>query len=65
MSDFYVPNHKANDVVFAQRNAAPPKTAFMTHGFPRPLLTGDRLKDRLKERPASISSALGAVAPSR
>lgn len=35
-----------------------PKTAFVTGGlgFPRPLLAGDRLKDRLKERPASISS---------
>jgi len=44
----------------SNRGAAPPKTAYMTHGFPRPLLTGDRLKDRLKERPASISSSLGA-----
>jgi hypothetical protein len=33
----------------------PPKTAFVTNGFPRPLLTGTRLKDRLKERPASVS----------
>jgi len=50
---------------YSSRGVAPPKTAFMTHGFPRPLLTGDRLKDRLKERPASISSALGAMGPSR
>lgn len=33
-----------------------PKTAFVTTGFPRPLLAGNRLKDRLKERPASVSS---------
>jgi len=33
-----------------------PKTAFVSGGFPRPLLAGDRLKDRIKERPASISS---------
>jgi len=33
-----------------------PKTAFVSSGFPRPLLAGDRLKDRIKERPASISS---------
>jgi len=38
------------------RNASePPKTAFVTNGFPRPLLAGNRLKDRLKERPASVS----------
>jgi len=36
--------------------ASPPKTAFVTQGFPRPLLAGSRLKDRIKERPASISS---------
>jgi len=33
-----------------------PKTAFENGSFPRPLLAGDRLKDRIKERPASISS---------
>jgi len=33
-----------------------PKTAFVNGSFPRPLLAGDRLKDRIKERPASISS---------
>jgi len=33
-----------------------PKTAFVSGGFPRPLLAGDRLKDRIKERPASVSS---------
>jgi len=33
-----------------------PKTAFVTNGFPRQLLTGNRLKERLKERPASVSS---------
>lgn len=34
-----------------------PKTAYLTGGFPRPLLAGSRLKDRLKERPASVSAA--------
>lgn len=33
-----------------------PKTAFVSGGFPRPLLAGNRLKDKLRERPASISS---------
>jgi len=37
-----------------------PKTAFVSNGFPRPMLAGDRLKDRLKERPASISSVSSA-----
>jgi len=32
-----------------------PQTSFVSGGFPRPLLAGDRLKDRLKERPASPS----------
>jgi len=32
-----------------------PRTAYVTGGFPRPLLAG-RLKDRLKERPPSVSS---------
>jgi hypothetical protein len=36
--------------------ASAPKTASMTQGFPRPLLAGSRLKDKIKERPASISS---------
>jgi len=41
---------------YDSRNASePPKTAFVTNGFPRPLLAGNRLKDRLKERPMSIS----------
>ncbi|KAF8151799.1 hypothetical protein B0H34DRAFT_729041 [Crassisporium funariophilum] len=38
-----------------------PKTAFLTGGFPRPLLAGNRLKDRLKERPASVSTTQGLV----
>jgi len=38
-----------------------PKTAFVTGGFPRPLLAGNRLKDKLKERPASLSSTSGLV----
>jgi len=46
------------------RNASePPKTAFVTNGFPRPLLAGNRLKDRLKERPASISGLNVPVPP--
>jgi hypothetical protein len=42
-----------------------PKTAFVTGGFPRPLLAGHRLKDRLKERPASASSLSVTPPPSR
>ncbi|KAF9483684.1 hypothetical protein BDN70DRAFT_873529 [Pholiota conissans] len=43
---------------YSPRNGpTPPKTAFVSHGFPRPLLAGDRLKDRLKERPSSVSSS--------
>jgi len=37
-------------------NFDPPKTAFVSNGFPRPILAGGRLKDKLKERPSSISS---------
>jgi len=37
----------------------PPQTSFVGGGFPRAVLAGDRLKDRLKERPASPSHALG------
>jgi len=33
-----------------------PKTAFVNGSFPRPALAGERLKDRIKERPASVSS---------
>jgi len=32
-----------------------PQTAFVSGGFPRPILAGNRLKDLLKERPASAS----------
>jgi hypothetical protein len=35
-----------------------PHTAFVSGGFPRPLLAGDRLKDRLR-RPGSASHTLG------
>jgi len=46
------------------RNASePPKTAFVSNGFPRPLLAGNRLKDRLKERPSSISGLNVPVPP--
>jgi len=37
----------------------PPQTSFVSDGFPRAVLAGDRLKDRLKERPASPAHALG------
>jgi len=40
-----------------------PKTAFVSGGFPRPLLAGNRLKDKLRERPASISSESTLVGP--
>lgn len=40
-----------------------PKTAFVNGAFPRPLLTGNRLKDRLKERPASNSSLATSPVP--
>jgi hypothetical protein len=47
---------------YSPRNGpSAPKTAFVSHGFPRPMLAGDRLKDRLKERPASVSSASTVV----
>jgi len=39
----------------SNRGSNAPKTAFVAD-YPRPLLTGNRLKDRLKERPASASS---------
>jgi len=36
--------------------AEPPRTAYVSNGFPRPMLAGGRLKDKLKERPSSASS---------
>jgi len=42
-----------------------PKTAFVSGGFPRPLLAGSRLKEKLRERPASISSETTLVGPGR
>jgi len=36
-----------------------PQTSFVSGGFPRAMLAGDRLKDRLKERPASPAHSLG------
>jgi len=36
-----------------------PQTAFVNGGFSRPQLAGDRLKERLKERPGSVSHTLG------
>ena len=43
-------------IVFLQKNGSePPKTAFVSNGFPRPMLAGNRLKDKLKERSSSIS----------
>ncbi|KAJ3508147.1 hypothetical protein NLJ89_g5911 [Agrocybe chaxingu] len=46
------------------RGATVPKTAFVTGGFPRPLLAGERLKERLKERPASVSHSSYGLPPS-
>jgi hypothetical protein len=40
----------------SQMGPSAPKTAFVSGGFPRPLLAGNRLKEKLRERPASISS---------
>jgi len=37
----------------------PPQTSFVSDGFPRAVLAGDRLKDKLKERPASPAHAIG------
>jgi len=49
---------------FASRNGSePPKTAFVSNGFPRPMLAGNRLKDRLKERSSSISGLNVPVPP--
>ena len=42
-----------------QHLGPPPQTSFVTDGFPRAVLAGDRLKDRLKERPSSPAHALG------
>jgi len=44
-------------------NFDPPKTAFVSSGFPRPILAGERLKDKLKERPPSVSSFTTTVTP--
>jgi len=46
-----------------RNNSEPPKTAFVSNGFPRPLLAGNRLKDRLKERSSSISGLNVPVPP--
>jgi len=49
---------------FASRNGSEaPKTAFVSNGFPRPMLAGNRLKDRLKERSSSISGLNVPVPP--
>jgi hypothetical protein len=47
----------------ARNTSEPPKTAFVSNGFPRPLLAGNRLKDRLKERPMSASGLNVPVPP--
>ncbi|KAF9560593.1 hypothetical protein CPC08DRAFT_469804 [Agrocybe pediades] len=54
------PNQPYAFTGYSSENA--PRTAFVSGGFPRPLLAGDRLKDRIKERPASVSS-LTSVPP--
>jgi len=40
----------------SQTGPSAPKTAHLAGAFPRPLLTGERLKGRLKDRPASVSA---------
>jgi len=49
----------------SQMAPSPPKTAFVSGGFPRPLLAGNRLKEKLRERPASISSETTLVSQGR
>jgi hypothetical protein len=44
---------------YSSHMGPPPQTSFVSGGFPRAMLAGDRLKDRLKERPASLSHSLG------
>jgi len=44
---------------YSPRTGLAPQTAFVGGGYPRPFLTGSRLKDKLKERPASASHTLG------
>jgi len=44
---------------YSSQLGPPPQTSFVSDGFPRAVLAGDRLKDRLKERPASPAHALG------
>jgi len=46
-----------------RNGSEPPKTAFVSNGFPRPLLAGNRLKDKLKERSSSISGLNMPVPP--
>jgi hypothetical protein len=48
----------------SRKASNPPQTAFVTNGFPRPLLAGNRLKDRLKERPASAGLNMPNPPPS-
>jgi len=59
------PPHQASfpDQPYPQMGPSAPKTAFVSGGFPRPLLAGNRLKDKLRERPASISSETTLVGP--
>jgi len=47
----------------SQTGPSVPKSAFVSGGFPRPLLAGNRLKDKLRERPASVSSETTLVGP--
>jgi len=50
---------------YSPRNGSfdPPKTAYVSNGFPRPILAGGRLKDKLKERPPSMSSLTSTLPP--
>lgn len=49
----------------SQMGPSAPKTAFVSGGFPRPLLAGTRLKEKLRERPASMSSETTLVGAGR
>jgi len=44
---------------YSSQMGPPPQTSFVSGEFPRAVLAGDRLKERLKERPASPAHALG------
>jgi len=55
---FPAPNYPFPGYGPPHNGPAMPKSAFVGGGFPRPLLAGARLKDRLKERPDSVASTI-------